>query len=276
MNTPVAHSVLRKNDDGDLIIASDFGSAGRPSATFTDLVAGLATEHTIWETMPPPYGEEVGLTGRDYVDRWVRDVRDSGLRVRAVIGFCSGSVYAGTLIQRISSWQRRPRPRLILIDPDRAERHMVTAHYEQFMRARLAMIITPPEIEDAVRAGREADARSADPLELAASLGVLCRQMLTPALRNAGLGAVRGVELAEVFASYLYWLAAGSQLDARREWSTATALNSHTDGFGLDAFPAEERAGLVARVINFDVSHRELMRAPEVHRAVDALLADER
>ncbi|GAA0900279.1 hypothetical protein [Virgisporangium aurantiacum] len=272
MHIPEAHSVLRKSDTGDLVVAADFGSAGRPSATFTELVAGLRAEHTVWETMPPPHGTEVGRDGKWHVDRWVRDIRAAELPVRAVIGFCSGSVYAGALVREISAWQRRPR--LILIDPDRAERFMVTNHYEQFVRARLGVVMPAEEVDDAVRAGRAADETCADPLDLAAELGVLCRRYLPPAARQAGMSGPRSVELAEIFSSYLYWLAAGSTVDGRREWATATALNSNTDGFGLDAFPEAERADLVAEVVQFDVSHRELMRDPDVHRTVDGLLQE--
>jgi hypothetical protein len=270
MMAPVAHSVLRKADGGELVVAADFGTAGRPSATFTELVAGLQAEHNIWETMPPPHGDEAGMTGRQYVARWARDIRDGALPVRAVIGFCSGSVYAGALIQQISWWQDPPP--LVLIDPDGAQRHMVTDHYERFMRARLTPVLSPAEVEEGVRAGRDADESAAGPLELAANLGALCQRILPPACRRAGLTGERSAELARVFASYLHWLAAASQLDVRAVWSSATALNSNTPGFGLDAFPVDERDGLVARVINLDVPHLELMRTPEAARIVDELL----
>jgi hypothetical protein len=268
--TSAAHSVLRKADSGQLVVAADFGTAGRPSATFTDLVASLWAQHTIWETMPPPHGEEAGMTGWQHVARWVRDIRDSDLQVLAVIGFCSGSVYAGALIQQVSQWQRTPR--LILIDPDGAERHMVTNHYERFMRARLTPVLAAEEIEAAVRAGRDADATAAGPLELAARLGLLCQRILPPACQRAGMTGERSAELARIFTSYLHWLAAASQLDVRAAWLAATALNSNTPGFGLDAFPADGRDGLVSHVIDVDVPHLELMRTPAAAQIVDELL----
>ncbi|MFC9912498.1 hypothetical protein [Streptomyces sp. NPDC059862] len=273
MSTPAAHSVLRRSGDGELVVAADFGTAGRPSATFTELVTALRTDLTFWETMPPPYGHEAGMSAADHVARWVRDIRDSRLPVRAVIGFCSGSVYAAALIEEISRWQKTPL--LILIDPDLAERHMVIGHYERFMTARLSPVLTAEAVEAAVRAGRDADASAKTPLDLAAELGTLCRRILPDACERGGMTGERSRELAEIFAGYLHWLAAGAELDPRPAWRAATALNSATEGFGLDAFPEEERAGLVARVIDFDIPHLELMRTPEVARTIEGLLQTE-
>ncbi|NEC19972.1 hypothetical protein [Streptomyces parvus] len=271
--TPAAHSVLRAAEGGALVVAADFGTAGRPSATFTELVEGLRAPYEFWETMPPPHGEEAGMSAAQHIERWMRDIRESGRPVRAVIGFCSGSVYAAGLVDEIARLQKRPR--LVLIDPDLAERHMVIGHYERFMTARLTPVLTGEEVEAAVRAGRDADAAAATPLELAAALGALCLRILPDACERGGAPEGRGRELAEIFASYLHWLAAGAELDARAVWREATAINSRTEGFGLDAFPEEERAGLVAEVIDFDIPHLELMRTPEVARTVDGLLQTE-
>jgi hypothetical protein len=267
---PSAHSVLRHVDGGELIIAADFGIAGRPSATFMELVEGMRSKHTIWETMPPPLGLEDGMTGPEHVSRWVRDIRSSSLPVRAVIGFCSGSVYASALVSQVSRWQERPR--LILIDPALAERYMVIDHYERFMRARLAPVLSGDEIDDAVRAGRNADAQALGPLELASRLGQSCREILPPACQRAGMTDERSTELAGIFASYLNWLAAASQLEPRTGWLSATVLNSQSRGFGLDTFPEEERGCLAARVIDLNVSHLELMREPEAAQVIDQLL----
>ncbi|MFB6888401.1 hypothetical protein ACFCX4_03695 [Kitasatospora sp. NPDC056327] len=273
MKTPVAHSVLREADGGGLVVLADFGTAGRPSATFTELVEGLRTEATFWETMPPPYGEEEGLDAAGHVARWTADVRASGLPVRAVIGFCSGSVYAAALVEEISRWQDRPR--LVLIDPDLAERRMVIEHYERFMTARLSPVLAPEEVAAALREGREADAAAATALDLAAGLGVLCRRILPPACERAGMSGERSTELALIFAAYLHWLAAGAEVDPRPVWKEATALNSATEGFGLDAFPPAARPGLVGTVVEFDLPHLELMRDPGVAECVDELLRTE-
>ncbi|MGW0548882.1 hypothetical protein [Streptomyces altiplanensis] len=270
---PAAHNVLKNVDGADIVLAADFGTAGRPSATFTELVAQLSSPFTFWETMPPPHGEEAGMSAAQHVERWIRDVEKSGRTVRAVIGFCSGSVYAAALVEELS--RRQEKPGLILIDPDLAERHMVIGHYERFMTARLSSVLPAHEVEAAVRAGHDADESAATALELAAELGKLCLRILPDACERGGMTGERSQELAEIFTSYLHWLAAGSELDARRVWREATAVNSRSEGFGLDAFPEEERAGLVARVVDFDLPHLELMRTPEVAALVDELLQTE-
>lgn len=269
--TPQAHAVLRTSAGGELVVAADFGTSGRPSATFGDLVANLTADRTIWETLPPPYGPDAALTAAQHIERWMADIVGSGLSVTAVIGFCSGSVYAAALADALSA--RQPAPRLLLIDPDLAQRRMVIEHYERFVRARLSAVATPGEVDAAAVAGRRVDAGAASAVELAAGLDTLCRTIMAPTLIRGGLGARRSRELSEVFASYLYWLAAGSDVDPRTTWRRGTALNSQTEGFGLHAFPAEQRATLFRRVIDFDLPHLELMRSPCVAQTVDDWLA---
>ncbi|WP_156819395.1 hypothetical protein [Pseudonocardia sp. HH130630-07] len=268
--SPSAHAVLRSFDGDDLVVAADFGVAGRPAATVTELVAELKTECTVWETLPPPYGDETGMGGRQHVDRWVRDVRDGGRAVRAVLGFCRGSVYAGAMHREISRWQDPPL--LILLDPDRPHRRMIVDYFGEMLVSRLEPMLSTTEIEEVVQAGRDVDGKAADPLELADGLGALCRQILPPACQRAGMVGERSTELARILASYLHWLAAATEFDVRPLWSSAIALNSGSEGYGLDAFDEADRAGLVAEVIQCETPYEDLMRSAEVARVIDDLL----
>jgi hypothetical protein len=269
VSPPNACNVLRQADSGHLIVATDFAATGRTTATFRELVGMLRTESNFWEVAPVPYGHESGVTGKDQIDRWATDVRQSDLQVHAVIGFCAGSVYAGELAERIAVWQERPR--LILLDPARAEIPMLVEHVERWLD-RLAKTFSPAHLADARRDVRNANAPDGEPLELAARLVKLYEKLITPALIRAGQSVQASLELTSLITGYLYWLAGAIQLAPRAKWSHATALSSETLGFGLHLIPPPERANLVAKAIYFDVSHTELLRNAEVAHVVDDLL----
>jgi hypothetical protein len=269
MTTPQAHHVLRKSDRDELVVTADFAATGRPTATFHELVDLLQVDVNIWETAPVPYGHERGVTGADQVDRWERDIRDSTRPVRAVIGFCAGNVYAGELARRIGGWQEPPR--LIVLDPGRANRPMLREHVEGLL-GRLASTFGPDEIE-AVRARiREADASRPDPLDLVDELAELCREVVVPALMRAYHSKQASLDFITIVIGYMYWLAGATQLDPRPAWASATALNSNSTNYGIYLTPAEQRDGLVASITHYDVTHGNMMRTPEVAAAVDLLL----
>ncbi|GAA3452355.1 hypothetical protein [Dactylosporangium matsuzakiense] len=270
MTTPDSYHVLRKSDSGGLILAADFAATGRTTATFHDLVDLLEADHTIWETAPLPYGTEPGKTGTDQVDRWERDVRDSGLPVHAVIGFCGGGVYAAALTERVAAWQDAPR--LILLDPGIVKRTMLVEHVEGLLR-RLGGTFTPQLLAEATAALRTADETAADPLQLAANLAAWCNDVIVPGLRRAFHSAQASTDFVQLIVGYLHWLGGAATLDPRARWRTATALNSASLNFGLHLASPEERPTLVGSATYYDVQHGDLMRTPEIGQAVDALLA---
>jgi hypothetical protein len=254
---------------GDLVVACDFASAGRPIATFTDLVSLLPPGFTVWESAPPAFGAESGMDGAAHVDRWAGALRACG-PVRAVLGFCSGSVYAGMIADRIAAWQ--PRPRLVLLDPEPATPAMMLDFYRERVN-RFASVLAPDEVAAALRAGEESVPASAAPasaLALAARLRDLCRAVVAPACERVGLPASRVTEFVGLAGSYLHWLAAAIPLPAR--WPAAHAVNCVTPGIGLRSVPPADRDGLVASARYLDVSHTDLMRSPLTARAVADLL----
>ncbi len=270
METPESCLVLRKADGRGLVVTADFAATGRTTATFHDLVDLLRADYNIWETAPVPYGQEPGMTGTDQVDRWTRDIRESGLPVHAVIGFCGGGMYAGKLAERIGEWQ--PVPRLILLDPGRATPLMLVQHVEGLLR-RLAGTFAPDDLAAAQARLAAAHQSVPDPLALADELAGFAREVIVSALMRAFHSPQASADFVKLVTGYLYWLGGAATLDPRAIWKSASALQSSSPNFGLFLASPEERPTLVGSAVYFDVPHADMMRTPAVARAVDDLLS---
>ncbi|MFB7945425.1 hypothetical protein ACFC6L_10925 [Kitasatospora phosalacinea] len=262
-------NVLSGNGNPATILASDFPATGRTVAGFGDLVARLGTTADAWETAPPSTGSEAAMSGADYLARWLPDT--TGGPVRTVLGFCVGSVFAAGLAAEIARHQDEP-PRLVLFDPERPDPDLLHRHYHELIGG-LAPLLSAPEVDEARQAGKRARHEHDGMRPLAAALCGLFREYGEPAFRRTGLDAERGAEVVATFASFLGYLVAAADLDPRPQWAGATALSSATPHSGLNPLPPEERAGLVAREISFDLPHTELLRDEEVARTVARLLA---
>lgn len=261
-----AWNVLRDGPGPEIVLACDFAAAGRRIATFAELVALTGDGPTVWESAPAP--PEAALDGEAQLRRWAEAVRASGRPVRAVLGFCTGAVYAAALAAEISRWQPT---RLVLLDPEPGDaRPMLAFHREVVTRF---AALAPPGSDDTLAAA-EAAAAGTDLTTLAGRLVALCAQVVEPACASAGIGAARGAEYLDAAASYLYWLAGAGSLDPPPSWAAASAVNSSTPGAGLLGVPPAERAGLVADVVHLDVSHEDLMRTPEAARATARLVSE--
>ncbi|GAB2648017.1 hypothetical protein GCM10027271_01980 [Saccharopolyspora gloriosae] len=261
-----AWTALRDGPGSELVLACDFATAGRRIATFADLVALTGDGPTVWESAPaPPAGSP---DGDAQVARWAEAVRASGRPVRAVLGFCTGAVYAAALAAEIS---RSQPTRLILLDPEPGDARPMLAFHREVV-ARFAAL-APPGAADTLAAA-EAAATEDDLTTLAERLVALCAEVVEPACANAGLGAARTADYLDVAASYLHWLAGAGSLRPRPSWTTASAINSSTPGSGLLGFSPAERAGLVADAVHLDVSHEDLMRTPEAARTTARLVRE--
>ena len=270
MTKPEAFNVLRTSDSGELIVVADYAATGRQAANFHDLAKLLDAGHTIWETTPAPWGQETGMTGQDQAERWLRGIRESGLKVRALLGFCGGGVYAGVMAEQIADWQERPR--LLLFDPGFAESWMLTDHVEGFYR-RLAKAFSEEQVAGArLRIADEAAAAS-DAVDLAGRLGRLFHEELRPAIVRAGWSEKAAEESAGLVTGYLHWLAGAVDLDPRPGWARAAVLNSSNPDIGLHIIPEPERSVMFGELRFFDVVHADLLRTAEVARQADELLA---
>ncbi|MFR9730627.1 hypothetical protein ACL03H_15505 [Saccharopolyspora sp. MS10] len=255
-----AWNALRDGPGAEIVLACDFSTAGRRIATFADLVALTGDGPAVWESAPTP--PDTALDGAAQVRRWADAVRASGRPVRAVLGFCTGAVYAAALAAEIS---RRQPTRLILLDPESGDARPMLG----FLREVVARFgaLAPPGADDVLgAAGAAAEEAGTDLMALADRLIALCSAVVTPACANAGLGPARSAEYLDVATRYLHWLAAAGSLEPPPSWTSAAALNSSTPGAGLLGVPPAERAGLVAEEVHLDVPHEDLMRTPEAAR----------
>jgi hypothetical protein len=269
MEQPAAFNVLRGSSTTDLILASDFAATtGRTVGSFSDLIPRLKTGYAVWETRPPAPGDR---SADDHLDRWAADVRASGLTVRAVLGYCVGSVFGAGLVERVSAWQEPPM--LIVFDPEVPHPALLHRHYLDAVTA-LAGFMTAAQVEAARREGDVALAEKLAMTELAKVLSDLIVAYGEPALAGIGLAADRSAELLGGFRAFLSYLVSAAELDPSRGWAAATSITSATEHNGLNTLPADRREGAVAREILFDLPHPELLRDPDVAAAVEGLLTE--
>lgn len=269
---PAAHKATRTGRRTGIVVAADYTAQGRLTATFAELIGRLESGYTFWETLPPPYGEEIGMTGAQHNDRWIRDLRESGQPVRAVLGFCAGAVFAASIAESIAQWQAEPVP-VILFDPEMPDRQSVYEQYTKIISGSLATAMTPEDIEAAREAGRQASSAATSLEDLAVRLGAAFREVCGPAMARTKLLADRSALFVDIFASSQCYLAAATDIDPEPVWSRATVISSTTQERGFNRFTPERRATAAAREIRAGMPHPDLLRSPEVAKAVDELLA---
>jgi hypothetical protein len=267
MTTTAAWTPLA--DIGDsaaaVVLAVDYPFTGRPEAGFADLVAKLPRAHPVWETVPPVRGAEAGMTGADYVDRWYAEV---GARpVRAVLGFCAGSVYAAALADRIAAGGAGERPALLLFDPESPNAITVYWQFHKVIDG-LGAVLTPEEVAEAQRAGQRVSEGTTDLRELGQRLLEVFREAAVVAFDRARLDAVRRADFVDTVTAFMSYLVAAATIDVSAGFAGATAISSRTETNGLNLLPPAERTGVVAREIRFDIEHADLLRDPDVVRAV--------
>ncbi|HEX5495832.1 MAG TPA: hypothetical protein VFX70_14775 [Mycobacteriales bacterium] len=267
MRAPKAHNVLAVGDSVGLIVASDFPATGRTVAGFGDLFAGLTGTYPVWETAPPPLGDQVGMTAQDYLDRWAADVEAAVMPVHAVVGFCVGAVFAAALAERFGA------ARVVLFDPERPDPDLLLRHYDGVIGG-LSAAMLPAEIVAAREAGAAARRATGDMPKLADALCAMLAEHGQPALRRTGLDERRRAELVDTFTSFIAYLVAAAELDPLAVWADATALSSAGPHNGLNPLPPEQRARIVARELRFDVDHTGLLRDGRVIGAVRDLMGE--
>ncbi|MFD8691759.1 hypothetical protein [Streptomyces sp. NPDC059651] len=259
----------RGTADG-IVLAVDFPGTGRPEAGFTELASKWDSPYALWETLPPPLASGVALSGAEWIDRWLEDVRESGRPVRAVMAFCASSPYAAILSDRVAQFQDTV-PRTIFFDPDIPQEFFLHWQY-QMITERFLTELTPEEKSAARERGERARETATDVTALGTELIALFREYGAPACRRAGLDAERTKEYLAGFTTYISFVCGSSQVatddpDALvRVWSKATAVTSAGSG---------EAARLVGEQVAFpDVAHADLLGHEKVAAAVANLLAD--
>jgi hypothetical protein len=251
-----------------IVLAVDYPFTGRPEAGFGELVATLAPDHEVWESVPPTGGAETGMTGGDYVRWWLSGL--DGRPVHAVLGFCAGSVYAAAIADRLATTGTRPE--VVLFDPEAPSRITVYWQFHKVLDG-LSVALEPDEVAEHQQRGRELAERTEDLAVLRDALLAVFLEAGAIAFARAGLDDVRRDEFAATVSAFMTYLVAAASLDPAEAWRQATAISSRTTTNGLNLVDPAAREGMVAQDIRFDVEHADLLRDPGVARTVAGLLA---
>ncbi|MDQ0795482.1 hypothetical protein [Streptomyces sp. B1I3] len=260
MTTPSAWKVLSAGRGPGLVLAVDFATTGRSDSGFSDLAPRLGPEFTVWETRQPDTGD--GMSARDYVERWAREVEDSGRTVRAVLGYCAGSVFAGELAARLAAGQAEP-PGFLMFDPEvptpAALDRDFTAMLDQF-----ASVLSAGEVAAARQAAAAARAAASDFAAFGDELVRIFREQAGAAFAREELDPDLLEEFAAVFRSFVSYLDAAREIDPTAAWRTATSVNS---------LEPTEGARLAARAVDIPVRHTDILRSDLTAGAVTEFLS---
>ncbi|MFD7033804.1 hypothetical protein ACFWAR_37815 [Streptomyces sp. NPDC059917] len=274
-DAPTTWNVLTDDDPGSVVLAADFDSTSRAEARFTDLTKHLASGLTLWETIPQAVATRPDLPAEAYVKQWTDEVKASGRRVRAVLGFCAGSVYAAALAEEIEKWQGS-FPLTILFDPERAS---AASMYWQFHKVvgQMAPTIGAAATGAAQDAGQRAQEDCQDLADLARRLLVLYHTTATKAFDQLGIDGTRRAELTETAGAFLSYLATAEQIEPAAAWRRSVVFTSSTPTSGLNALRALNPGAfddVAAEELRFDTAHVDLLRTPAIADAVSALIKD--
>ncbi|MFD4600337.1 hypothetical protein ACFWPQ_20190 [Streptomyces sp. NPDC058464] len=277
MSSPsVWNVVLDAASDADVVLATDFPVTGRNEGGFADLTPSLGLDCALWQTVAPARVPGPGIDQDEYLAPWLAEVAASGRTVRAVLGYCAGSVFAGALAERIAD--RQPvAPQVVVFDPELVD--VPTVHL-QFGRVigNMTAVLTPAEVDELAGAAERLAARPGiTPAEFAAELYAIFEPIGSAALRRAGLDEDYAGELVSLVGSFMTYLGVAAGLDPRPGWSRATVVTSASPTSGLNRMRATPGLApiAVADEVRFEVEHRDLLRTPEVATTVaDLLVAD--
>ncbi|MCX2729171.1 hypothetical protein OOZ19_02870 [Saccharopolyspora sp. NFXS83] len=257
----------------DVVLAADFPVTGRNEGGFAELAPGLRPDCALWQTVAPQRTPDAEYSPADYLEPWLAEVRASGRAVRAVLGYCAGSVFAGALAAELARSQEIA-PQVIVFDPELVD--VPTVHL-QFGRVigNMTSVLSEREVEELSRTAQGlAESPGADPAGFAGALFAAFRPVGAAAFTRAGLGEDYADELVGLVGSFLSYLGVAARLDPRPGWERATVITSASTGSGLNRMRATEGIApiKIADELRFDVEHRDLLRAPGTAEAVAGLL----
>lgn len=266
-----AYSEIKQGKSGLLTIAIDFMATGRLEAGFQDLIPNTRLDDTVWHTLPMLAHEGCNLGG-SYIDRWGAEVDAADLPVRAILGYCAGSIFAPALSERISN-RHDGAPKVIVFDPELPDARSMLWNYHKLVGS-LSSVLPEGDIEQAQAAGLEAIEQCKGMPDLADRLIALFSEIGQSAFAHMGLDSRRRSELISTYRSFQSYLVAASEMFHEEIWSTSIVISSGSPDNGLNRLGERVRAS-AAKEYTFDTTHNDLLRGKDVARLVDALLADE-
>jgi hypothetical protein len=251
-----------------VILGVDFPAAGRDEAGFAELATLIGPGYKFMQTIPPTVSLDERTAGGVYVQRWIQEARRSQWPVKAVLGFCVGSVYAAPITEAIAEWQQ-PAPKLILLDPMPSDTGVLGLEMYKIIR-RLAPLMPSDEVEHAEKKTAELIAEKSEDVEGAAIdlLGIY-REFSSPVFARLGLDAVRINEMIRLFASYMSWVSCAAQVDQSRAWKSSTAIMSaEYVRLMSGAEPDGDWMDVIGNKIVFEVTHGNLLRSDDTVQAI--------
>lgn len=259
----------------ELVLCADFTVTGRPEASFPDLVARLDLDPDFWHIIPPSIEPGTDINGAEYVRSWLVPVRESGLRVKAVMGYCVGAVYAAELAEAVAELQG-DKPQLIVFDPEQTSMDTIRYQFGNVLGILSSILNDEDIVETKEAVDRFYEIEGMTVGRYASELYETFRDIGQRAFLRAGLDPEYGEEMWGAFSSFLSYLSFADQLDPAPGWQRATALSSSSPLNGLNRLrgTAGEHAadGVVASEFAFTEGHDELLRSDEVIHTVAELL----
>jgi hypothetical protein len=251
---------LSECPSGDSVIAVDFDGTVRREATFHEFAAMLPGVE-LWHTLTPPDPPESALAS-EYLDWWLDLQAQDGREIRAIFGYCAGSVFASALADRLEA-RLCARPPVVLFNPGLPD--AATLH-----RDVRGVVDAMPGLTDEERAESRRRVESAR-IESDGDFSILSRCYVAlyqdaceRTFDRLGIAAELAAELAVLFRSYTTYLAAARQVVRGPRWSAGVSLAARD----------HHHTGFTTREITFDLSRGEILRSPEVAAATQVLLAE--
>ena len=249
----------RQLSDGgpDLVLCLDF-PGGRAVAGFPELAAAVPIDASFLHNERASVGPLAVC-----VDRWVAELTATGRRVRAVLGFCSGSALATRVADAIAATGRPPM--VVLFDAVPTTGDSLAGQLPSALESS-ARHLTADELADARDLSEQLAATHPDDLPLiAATLTDRYDRLMRAVADRLSLHEFTFKELTDGFTAYLDYLLLTSEggFDMR----STTPLFVCSNGYEP---PVED-----ARTIMLDIDHAGLLRAPEAHKLVADLLTGE-
>lgn len=256
-------------DSDQIVLGVDFPVTRRPEAGFAELAARIGPGYRFLQTKPPAARPGQRLCGDAYVGPWIEGIQHSRHRVRAVLGYGVGSVYAAAIATGISPGQQAPE--VILFDPQFASKKLLGAEFHKEISA-ISPLLSDDEIERTRKAATEICGSAGDVANAAAELAGTYWEISSAAYERVGLGGACSRKFIASFESYISWLSVADQIDPSPAWQQSTTIVS-SDYAELPDRESLVDGSIIGRMIPFDAGHADLLRSNSVASAVLDLLA---
>ncbi|WP_328378987.1 hypothetical protein OG372_28500 [Streptomyces sp. NBC_01020] len=267
---------LRSGDSGELILAVDTPPRGPAPSDFRELIPLLDTRHTVWRATESDRTHPRGTCLDEYIAPWTDEVRAAGLRVRAVLGYGVGGIFAGAIADGVGRDQGRT-PEVLLFDPELVDSGTVVDEFRRLVST-VSHSLTGRALERLEResAALLADAGADDD---AGALAIGLHGVLSQAIGDEPerVGSVAGMagQALGLATARLSSLAIADAVNVVPLWSAGTALCSSSPDSGLNRTRSVlllPDAALVGREILFEDRHAEVLRSTTVARMASELL----